>query len=74
MFGASWSPDDTLTIAAAGSKGSLQIWDVSTNGGARRTLSGKAKEAGKLLREKEGDGVVGLLEDNEDDTDAEDGE
>jgi hypothetical protein len=32
------------------------------------------KEAGKLLREKEGDGVVGLVEDDEDDTDAEDGE
>jgi periodic tryptophan protein 1 len=71
VFSASWSPDDVLTLAAAGSKGKLQIWDVATNGGARRTLAGKIQEAGRALREKTGDGVVGVVSDDEDDSDVE---
>lgn len=47
---------------------------MSTNGGARRTLSGKVKEAGRLLREKEGDGVVGIADDDEADSEDEGGE
>ena len=68
VFSASWSPDDVLTLAAGGSKGMLQIWDVSTNAGARKTMAGKVKEAGRALREKTGDGVIGVVSDNEDDS------
>jgi periodic tryptophan protein 1 len=71
VFSASWSPDDVLTLAAAGSKGKLQIWDVATNGGARRTLAAKIQEAGRALKEKTGDGVVGVVSDDEDDSDVE---
>ncbi|KAH9064006.1 hypothetical protein EDB87DRAFT_1601812, partial [Lactarius vividus] len=37
VFSAVWSPDDPLTLAAAGSKAKLQIWDVGANFGARKT-------------------------------------
>jgi len=74
VFSASWSPDDVLTIAAAGSKGRLQIWDIATNGGARRTLGGKVQEAGRDLKEKTGDGLVGVTSDGEDESDGEEGD
>jgi periodic tryptophan protein 1 len=69
VFSAVFSPDDPLTVAAAGSKAKIQVWDVGANGGARRVFSGKLANAGKALKEKEakaGDGVVGLVEDEED--------
>ncbi|KIK45384.1 hypothetical protein CY34DRAFT_78146 [Suillus luteus UH-Slu-Lm8-n1] len=65
VFSAMFSPDDPLTIAAAGSKAKLQIWDVGANSGARRAFASKLSEAGRVLKEKEGGGLVGLVDDNE---------
>lgn len=65
-----WSPDDPLTLAAAGSKAKLQIWDVGANFGARKAFGAKLREAGRVLREKaaqegDGGGVVGVVSDDE---------
>ena len=60
-----FSPDDPLTIAAAGSKARLQIWDVGANAGARKAFASKLSGAGKVLKEKSGAGVVGLVNDDE---------
>ncbi|KAG1737750.1 transductin family protein/WD-40 repeat family protein [Suillus lakei] len=65
VFSAVFSPDDPLTIAAAGSKAKLQIWDVGANSGARRAFASKLGEAGRVLKEKEGAGLVGLVNDDE---------
>ncbi|KAG2344956.1 WD40 repeat-like protein [Suillus weaverae] len=65
VFSAVFSPDDPLTIAAAGSKAKLQIWDVGANSGARRAFASKLSEAGRVLKEKEGGGLVGLVNDDE---------
>ena len=65
MFSAVFSPDDPLTIAAAGSKARLQVWDVGATLGARKAFASKLSEAGKVLREKKGAGLVGLVSDEE---------
>jgi periodic tryptophan protein 1 len=65
VFSAVFSPDDPLTIAAAGSKAKLQLWDVGANSGARRAFASKLSEAGRVLKEKEGGGLVGLVDDDE---------
>ena len=65
MFSATFSPDDALTLAAAGSKAKLQIWDVGTNAGVRKTLASKFAQAGKELKEKSGGGVVGIVDDED---------
>lgn len=66
VFSTSWSPNDPLTLAAAGSQGKLQVWDISANGGARKAFGPKLAEAGRILREKTGGGVVGVSSDDED--------
>ncbi|EPT05519.1 hypothetical protein FOMPIDRAFT_1155298 [Fomitopsis schrenkii] len=66
VFSTSWSPDDPLTLAAAGSQGKLQVWDISANGGARKALGPKLAEAGRNLKEKSGGGVIGVASDDED--------
>ena len=68
MFSATFSPDDALTLAAAGSKGKLQIWDVGTNAGVRKAFASKFAQAGKEFKEKSGDGVVGVVDDDEGDS------
>lgn len=67
MFSAVWSPDDPLTLAAAGSKAKLQIWDVGANFGVRKAFESKLREAGRALKEKEQDrgGVIGVVDDDE---------
>ncbi|KAF8554577.1 transducin family protein/WD-40 repeat family protein [Imleria badia] len=65
VFSAVFSPDDPLTIAAAGSQARLQIWDVGTNVGARKAFASKLSEAGKGLKEKSGAGLVGLVSDDD---------
>ena len=62
-----FSPDDPLTLAAAGSKAKLQIWEVGSNQGARKAFGAKLSAAGRELREKVGDGVLGVQEDDESD-------
>ncbi|KAF7312588.1 WD-REPEATS-REGION domain-containing protein [Mycena indigotica] len=75
VFSVAFSPDDPLTLAAAGSKAKLQIWDVGANMGARKAFGAKLKEAGRVLREREaGDGqggVVGVASDDEESGDEE---
>ncbi|KAJ7476146.1 WD40-repeat-containing domain protein, partial [Mycena latifolia] len=70
VFSTVFSPDDALTLAAAGSKAKLQIWDVGANFGARKAFGAKLREAGRALREKEEGaeskgGVVGVVSDDE---------
>ncbi|THG93762.1 hypothetical protein EW145_g8285, partial [Phellinidium pouzarii] len=72
VFSTTFSPDDPLTVAAAGSKARLQIWDVGANVGARKAFSEKLKEAGRELRAKESGGVIGVASDDEDDSGDED--
>ncbi|KAG6887455.1 hypothetical protein C0992_012197 [Termitomyces sp. T32_za158] len=75
VFSAVFSPDDPLTLAAAGSKAKMQVWDVGANAGARKAFGNKLREAGKVLREKESNsgGLIGVVSDDED-SDAEGGE
>ncbi|KAL6301335.1 WD40 repeat-like protein [Sparassis latifolia] len=72
VFSAVWSPDDPLTVAAAGSHGKLQVWDVGANAGTRKVLGSKLAEAGRILKEKTGGGVVGVASDDEDSSGGED--
>jgi periodic tryptophan protein 1 len=63
VFTARFSPDpDTpLTLAAAGSKASVQIWDAATNLGARKAFGDRLRRQGRELREmKKGSGVIGI--------------
>ena len=61
-----------MTLAAAGSKATLQIWDVGANFGVRKAFGTKLREAGRTLKEKEGGGVVGVVDDQEEETDEDD--
>lgn len=69
VFSTVWSPDDPLTLAAGGSAGKLQVWDIGADQNVRKTLGAKLTEAGKSLREKTGGGVVGVVDDGEGDSD-----
>jgi len=66
-----WSPDDPLTLAAAGSNAKLQIWDVGANFGARKVFGTRLAEAERALREKKTGGVISVADD-EDDEDSDD--
>ena len=66
VFSVSWSPDDPLTLAAAGSKAKLQVWEVGANAGARKALGSKVAAAGRTVRERQTGGVIGVASDNED--------
>jgi periodic tryptophan protein 1 len=68
VFSTVFSPDDPLTVAAAGSKAKLQIWDVGANFGARKAFGAKLRDAGRTLREKAegtGGGIIGVASDGE---------
>jgi len=69
VFSTIWSPDDPLTLAAGGSVGKLQVWDIGTNQNVRNIMSTKVAETGKTLKEKGGDGVISVADDGEGDTD-----
>jgi periodic tryptophan protein 1 len=70
VFSTQWSPDDPLTLAAAGSKGSLQVWDVGANASVQKAFGPKLRAAGRELKEKSGDGLVTMENDSEDDESA----
>jgi len=72
VFSAVWSPDDPLTLAAAGSKAKLQIWDVGANFGARKVFGTRLSEAGRALKEKKNGGVIGVADDEDDEDDSDD--
>jgi periodic tryptophan protein 1 len=69
VFSTQWSPDDPLTLAAAGSKAKLQLWDLGSNMGTRKVFASKLKASGKILKEKEAKeghgGVIGVQSDGE---------
>lgn len=70
MFTARFSPDpDTpLTLAAAGSKATVQIWDAASNMGARKAFGDRLRRHGRELGEmKKGGGVVGVEDVDEED-------
>ncbi|KAF8340434.1 WD40-repeat-containing domain protein [Cantharellus anzutake] len=67
-FSVTWSPDDPLTLAAGGSTGKLQVWDVSTSKDAFRTFKSKLYEAGKEIELRIGKSeVIGVDDDDDDD-------
>jgi len=76
VFSTVFSPDDPLTLAAAGSKAKLQIWDVGATFGARKAFGAKLREAGRTLKEKEEGkgGVIGVASDDEESDDGDEGE
>ena len=74
VFAARWAPDEATAfrLAVAGSKGSVQVWDTSTNAAVRRAFAERG------LREGEGEGegrerLVGVAEDSESSESDEDG-
>ena len=72
VFTARWCPDaeSPLTLAAAGSKASLQIWDVASNPGARAAFGARLRKHGRELGEIKGSGgVVGIVDDGDEDED-----
>jgi periodic tryptophan protein 1 len=72
VFTARFSPDpDTpLTLAAAGSKATVQIWDVASNLGARKAFGDRLKRYGRELKEiKKGGEVVGIQDGDEEEED-----
>ncbi|GAA5970182.1 hypothetical protein JCM11641_000302 [Rhodosporidiobolus odoratus] len=66
VFSASFCPDDPTTLAVAGSKANMQIWDTATNPGVRATFGDRLKALGKDLN-KTGGGIIGVAKDEEDD-------
>ncbi|GJN88458.1 hypothetical protein Rhopal_001424-T1 [Rhodotorula paludigena] len=65
VFSASYCPDDPATLAVAGSKANLQIWDTSTNAGVRAAFGDQLRALGKEFN-KSGGGIVGVVDDDED--------
>ncbi|OAV94649.1 hypothetical protein PTTG_05147 [Puccinia triticina 1-1 BBBD Race 1] len=72
VFSVGFCPDDPATIAVAGSKASLQIWDLATNNGVRSVFKDRFKQFASALdlenRKPIGkDGVLGVADDVESD-------
>ncbi len=65
VFSASFCPDDPTTLAVAGSKANLQIWDTATNAGVRSVFGDRLKALGKDL-EKTGSGLISVANEDED--------
>ncbi|KAG8917616.1 hypothetical protein FRC01_002328 [Tulasnella sp. 417] len=65
VFSVTWSPDDPLTLAAAGSEGKLQIWDVAAKSGVKEALGDKLPR--REWKQRDSD-VIGLVNDAEDDS------
>jgi periodic tryptophan protein 1 len=69
VFSTTWSPDDTLVLAAGGSAGKLQVWDVGANQNARKMLCANQTEVGKTRKEKAGRGIIGVADDGDGNSD-----
>ena len=72
VFTARFSPDPEtpLTLAAAGSKALVQIWDIASNAGARKAFGDRLRKHGRELGEiKKGGGVVGIVNEEDEDED-----
>ncbi|KAG8741753.1 hypothetical protein FRC10_002531 [Ceratobasidium sp. 414] len=74
VFSLAFSPDDPLTLAAAGSKAKLQVWDIGANAGARKAFGQRLPQRrGGWERERErgSGGVVGMHDGDEDESEDE---
>ncbi|PLW35652.1 hypothetical protein PCASD_10241 [Puccinia coronata f. sp. avenae] len=73
VFSVSFCPDDPTTVAVAGSKGSLQIWDLATNAGVRSVFRDRFKLHSQLDLENRKslgrDGVLSVVDYPESDDD-----
>ncbi|CAO1630575.1 unnamed protein product [Sympodiomycopsis kandeliae] len=80
IFTASFSPDDPLTIAVAGSTGKVKVWNALGSKGVRDVFGQQLKEFVKSQRliqrqaDKDGEGELVEVEEDEDEGDSEDGE
>ena len=74
VFTAKFSPDPEtpLTLAAGGSKATVQVWDIASNAGARKAFGDRLRKHGRELGAiKAGGGVVGIADEDEDVSDEE---
>ncbi len=78
IFASKFSPNDPLTLAAAGSAGQLQVFNALSNAGVRKTfgdrlrkLSGEAKVDLDGTEPSRGDGIVRIEDNDDDDSDDE---
>jgi len=64
VFTTKFAPDPEVAfrLAVAGSKGSMQIWDTSTNGAVRRAFGSRMAAANRNLEDR----LVGVEEDSSD--------
>jgi periodic tryptophan protein 1 len=67
VFSTVFAPDQEVgfRLAVAGSKGTLQIWDTSTNHGVRDAFAHRVAPAGEVKKER----VVGVQDDSSDSDD-----
>nr|CDI51241.1 related to WD repeat protein PWP1 [Melanopsichium pennsylvanicum 4] len=75
IFASKFSPNDPLTLAAAGSGGQLQVFNALSNAGVRKTFGDRLRKLQGELKvdidgteQSRGDGVV-RIEDDDDDSD-----
>lgn len=73
IFSTSFAPDPEVAfrLAVAGSKGTMHVWDTSTNGGVRKAFAHKMADNGgsEEMRER----IVGVASDGSDDDEDSDG-
>ncbi|TKY90523.1 hypothetical protein EX895_000521 [Sporisorium graminicola] len=76
IFAAKFSPNDPLTLAAAGSAGQVQVFNALSNPAVRKTfgdrlksLKGDAKVVVDGSEPSRGDGIVRIQDDDDDDDD-----
>ena len=50
------------------------MWDIGANAGARKVLGPKLAEAGRVLKEKQSGGVIGVASDDESGASADEGD
>ena len=67
VFSTKFAPDTGVAfrLAAAGSKGTMQIWDTSTNGAIRRAFANRM--SGATVSAEKGERIIGIGEDSSDD-------
>ncbi|KAK3985952.1 WD40-repeat-containing domain protein [Cladorrhinum sp. PSN332] len=74
VFSAQFAPDKEVAfrVAVAGSKGTMHVWDTSTNAGVRKAFAQRVPELNTAAEDKPEDRIVGINE--EDSSESEDGE
>jgi len=67
VFSVSWSPDDPLTVAAAGSQTKIQVWDVASNHAARKVFGDRLPQ--RDWKERSNGGLIEMANDDDNDSD-----